>query len=100
MCQCALLVSAGDGTISQEEIGEVGEVKAFLGMLIRNREAIEALDQSGDIEQAKELRGDMVLMHEMDLFRATRCRDARRPPRPKQSPQQERTKQVRRGACR
>ncbi|MBT7625935.1 MAG: hypothetical protein HN589_06605 [Proteobacteria bacterium] len=68
MCQCALLVSAGDGTISQEEIGEVGEVKAFLGMLIRNREAIEALDQSGDIEQAKELRGDMVLMHEMDLF--------------------------------
>lgn len=68
ICKCALLVSAGDGNISQEEINEVGEIKAFIGMLFRNREAIDVLDKSGDIEKARELRGDMVLMHEMEIF--------------------------------
>jgi len=63
ICQCALLVAAGDGSISEEESEEVDRMRALVEMVFRNRHAIELLEETEDIDNARENRGDTRLIH-------------------------------------
>jgi ankyrin repeat protein len=67
ICQCTAFVSAGDGQLSHAEIEEVDQVRGIVGQFIRNRAAIEELDNTEDIDKARALRQDMTvnIMHVM-----------------------------------
>ncbi|SVB42899.1 uncharacterized protein METZ01_LOCUS195753, partial [marine metagenome] len=67
ICQCALIAAVGDGSISNEEVEEVPNVKPFIGMFRDNREAILTLERTSDIEKARELRGVTTLVHDLSL---------------------------------
>jgi len=68
ICQCALLVSAGDGSISEEESEKVGQTRAIVENIFRNRHAIELLEETEDIEKAREVRSENILIHTLNLF--------------------------------
>ena len=68
ICQCALLAAAGDGSISEEESEEVGQMRATVEMIFRNRHAIELLEETEDIEKAREARSGTFLIHSLTLF--------------------------------
>lgn len=65
ICKVALLVSVGDGTISAAEVGEASEVRPWVRAFLGGREAIETLERTGNQAKARELAGDLVMIHEM-----------------------------------
>jgi len=70
ICKCAILVAAGDGHVSEEEVEEMSKVKPFVNMFVRERECVETLEKTGDRESSRAKRGEIFLMHEMLLFGA------------------------------
>ena len=68
ICKCAILVAAGDGHISEEEVEELAKVKPFVSMFVRERECVEILERTGDRELSRSKRGEIFLRHEMVLF--------------------------------
>jgi ankyrin repeat protein/Arc/MetJ-type ribon-helix-helix transcriptional regulator len=70
ICKCAILVAAGDGHVSEEEVEEMSKVKPFVNMFVRERECVEILEKTGDRELSRAKRGEIFLMHEMVLFGA------------------------------
>jgi len=65
ICKVALLVSVGDGKISAAEVGEASKVRPWVRAFLRAREAIETLERTGNQAKARELAGDLILIHEM-----------------------------------
>lgn len=63
ICQCALLVSWGDGELSADEKEEVQKVRPIAEMIYRNRDAIALLEKTEDIEKAREARGSTAIVH-------------------------------------
>ena len=70
ICKCAILVAAGDGRVSEEEVEEMSKVKPFVNMFVRERECVEILEKTGDRELSRAKRGEIILMHEMMFFGA------------------------------
>lgn len=68
LCQCALIVSVADGTISKKESDEVEQMHAFIDMIFRNRQAIELLEITGDLEKARAARRGLHLTHTLNMF--------------------------------
>lgn len=65
ICQCALLVAAGDGRVTPEETQEIQKVRPIVEMMYRNRHAIEILEQTEDIEKARSACGSTMLVHSL-----------------------------------
>lgn len=68
ICQCTMFVSAGDGQLSHAEIEEVDEVRGIVEQFIRNRAAIEELDNTENIDKARALREDMTVFTNHTMF--------------------------------
>lgn len=68
ICQCALLVAAGDGSISEDESEEVERIRAFVEVIFRNQDAIELLEKTEDIEKARMIRSDTSVVHTLSPF--------------------------------
>lgn len=68
ICRCALLVAVGDGSISEEESEEVGKIRGIVEMMYQNREAVAILENTHDIEQAREARTSTALHYNMALM--------------------------------
>jgi ankyrin repeat protein len=75
ICQCALLVAVGDGRISEEESDEVQQVRAIVDMMYRNRAAIEILEKTEDIEQARQACGSTILVTTSTVFQPAYIRE-------------------------
>lgn len=65
ICQCALLVSWGDGELSAEEKEEIQKVRPIAEMIYRNRDAIALLEKTEAIDKAREARKSTVIMHSL-----------------------------------
>ena len=68
ICKCAILVAAGDGHVSEEEVEEMSKVKPFVNMFVKERECVEILEKTGDRELSRAARGEIFMVHEMLLF--------------------------------
>lgn len=68
MCKCAALVALGDGQFSEEEAEEITKVKPFIRLFLQHEDAITYLEKSGNIDAAREMVGEVFLLHEMTLF--------------------------------
>jgi ankyrin repeat protein/tellurite resistance protein len=65
ICQCALLVAAGDGRVTSEVTQELQKVRPIVEMMYRNRHAIEVLEQTEDIDKARSACGSTMLVHSL-----------------------------------
>ncbi|MFM8354320.1 MAG: hypothetical protein ACKOBM_05390 [Gammaproteobacteria bacterium] len=65
ICQCAMLVAMGDGTLSVQEKQAIENNRPMVEMMYRNRDAIALLESTADIEQARAARASTVLVYSM-----------------------------------